>query len=472
MKYRKEIPEIEPCDLLVCGGGPAGVAAALSAARQGLKVRLVESQAQLGGMATSGHVSQWLGGRSQEGAWVVAGLFRELAEAAVADGCALLPGPPPRDRAYQPHGWMPWFAHGVPVEPFGLARLLDRKMIEAGVELLFETQAVDALVRDDRISHVVISNKSGLQAVPAAVFVDATGDADIAALSGCGFELGREPDHLTTLSSLIFHVYNVRAGDLAQYIERNRAPKFIREIEKLRSQGQWPFDINCCLSTKLVHDDVFMLNTVHILEACGIDARSRSDALVRGRQGCRELLGVLRRNFPGFRDARIKSVASTLGVRESRRITGDFRLRADDLEQGRDFPDTIGFSMFGWDLLDPKNPNRMPHADISTGRYICKTPKTSTVPIPYRIMVPRPVQNLLCPGRAVSVERDVLGPLRVMAPCAAMGEAAGIAAGLVFREGVPARGISVQELRRRLREAGCLVDRECLPPVSARRDPE
>ena len=177
-----------------------------------------------------------------------------------------------------------------------------------------------------------------------------------------------------------------------------------------------------------------MINMVQVPGVNGVDARSRTQGLIRGRADAFQMLEVFRKHFPGFEHAKMKCVASMLGVRESRRIQGEFRLRVDQLKSNTTFEDTIGFSMYGWDLLDPKRPNFQPLVDFSGGKYTSKVAKSPSTPIPYRIMVPRPVTNLLCPGRAVSVERDVLGPLRVMAPCMAMGEACGVAAGQIVRE--------------------------------------
>ncbi|MCK5119656.1 MAG: FAD-dependent oxidoreductase, partial [Candidatus Latescibacteria bacterium] len=152
---------------------------------------------------------------------------------------------------------------------------------------------------------------------------------------------------------------------------------------------------------------------------------------------------------PGFREARIKAVAPLMGVRETRRIVGDYTLRVDDLVGTVTFPDTIALSAYGWDLPDPNRPSHQPMHGQS---------KSPVTPIPYRIMVPRPVENLICPGRAVSVERDVLGPIRVMAPCMAMGEAAGLAACQAVRRGVSFREVETQRLRAALRECGAIVN--------------
>ena len=165
------------------------------------------------------------------------------------------------------------------------------------------------------------------------------------------------------------------------------------------------------------------------------------------------------------------AVASLLGIRETRRIKADFSLRVADLRDGPELPDTVGFSMYGWDLPDPHKPSVQPLVDESTGKYINKVQKALSTPIAYRIMVPRPVTNLLCPGRAVSVERDVLGPLRVMAPCMAMGEACGTAAALIVRDNIAAAEVSASRLRARLREVGAIVDRQALPVIPPRQDP-
>jgi hypothetical protein len=470
MNFSRNIPLTRPYDLVVCGGGPAGCAAALAARREGLRVLLAESQSQPGGMATSGLVSHWLGGRTQEGAWVVGGLFRELAQEAAADGCALLPTLDP-SRTYQPHGWLPWFIHGIPVDPYGMARFLDTKLLTAGVDLLYDTRVIDARTEGRKITHVVLQHKGGLEAVPAATVVDATGDADVAAFSGCEVTAGREEDGLMTPASLTFHLYNVNHRRLHDAIESGRSPKFREKIEALRQAGEWPFPYEIFISVQLVQKDVAMINTMRLTGVDGLDARSRTLALIRGRAEASDLLNVFRRHFPGFENAELKCVASALGVRETRRIGSAFRLSVADLTTGADFADTVGFSMYGWDLPDPHRPSHQPLVDETDGKFINKVQKYPCTPIPYRIMIPRPIENLLCPGRAVGVERDVLGPLRVMAPCMAMGEACGLASAQMASSGLTAQAVDIARLRERLRSAGALVDRAALPPISPRDDP-
>jgi glycine/D-amino acid oxidase-like deaminating enzyme len=452
MKYAKELPVWEPYDLVVCGGGPSGVPAALAARRAGLRVLLVEAQGQLGGVTTSAGVSHLLGGRTPDNRHqLVGGIFQEITEELVRRGGAIDPRTIDWSGKYQPHGWHKGaLGAGVPVDPYLYAALLDEKLLEAGVEVLFFTQFVDAVVADSRVTHVVLFNKSGLFTVPATAVVDATGDADVAARAGCEVTKGREDDGLMTPATLIFHVDHVDQDALAAAIDATDSPRFRELIQELRDRGEWPFPYEIFISVQLTHKGTLMINTTRITDVDGTDGRSISRGLMQGRREVHRLLALLRRYFPGFQDAQLKLVAPVLGIRETRRIVGDFVLRVQDLMEGADFPDTIGYSGYGWDLPDPKRPSYQPMQEVRR--------KRSDTPIPYRVMVPRPVLNVICPGRAISVEREVLGPLREQAPCYAMGHAAGLAAALAVREGLAFRDVDPAALREALLADGAIVD--------------
>ena len=447
--FCRELPVGKPYDLVVCGGGPSGVAAALAARRAGLGVLVVEGQGQLGGNGTSGLVSHWLGGRTSDcQRWVVGGLFRSMCEEAAERGIALVPVPDPAKK-YQPHGWFKGqLAAGIPFDPYGMAAYLDEKMAAAEVDVLLLTQAVDAVVDQGRITHVVLFNKSGLAAVPAAAVIDATGDADLAARTGCELVKGRDSDSLMTPASLTFHVDNVDQDALDAYIHEHDCPRFRKKIAQLRESGEWTFPNEIFISVQLEEKGTMMINTTRLVGIDGTDGASITEGMIRGRREVEKLMTLMREHFPGFARARLKCVAPLLGVRETRRIRGRYVLSVEDLAAGRAFDDTIGFSAYGWDLPDPKRPSDNP----SHGR------KLAVTPMPYRIMVPAPVENLICPGRAVSVERPVLGPLRVMAPSMAMGEAAGEAAAAVVRKRVPFRDVDPKTLRNALRAHGAIVE--------------
>lgn len=469
ISYKSNISEFGEYDVVVCGGGPSGCAAALSAGRAGLKTLLIESMGQLGGMAVTGLVSQWLGGRTQEGEWVVGGIFKELAEEATSKNHALLPLLN-HDEKYHPFGWYDWFIHGIPLDPFSVDMFLDEKMEEAGVDVLLHTQIVDVMTKNNIITHVVVFNRSGLIAVPARAVIDATGNADVAARSGCETIKGRKEDGKMTPSSLIFHVYDVDQEELTQGIEKERDPKFRNLINQLKDQGEWNFPYDIFICTQLPQKGEFYINTIRLIGVDGTDGESISDGMKRGRKEIHELMRIFKKYFPGFKDAKIKAIAPQLGIRETRRIVGDFILTVEDLQTDKSFDDCIGFSMYGWDLPHPDKPSEQPFADDEVTGYKHKVTKGLSTPLPYRMMIPKPIKNLICPGRAVSVEGQVLGPVRVMAPCMAMGEAAGLASRQVIESAVSFGSINIQLLRNQLRENNAIVDWEKLPPIYPRKD--
>ncbi len=458
----QKIPVTDEYDVVVCGGGPAGCAAALSARRSGCSVLLVENQGQLGGMGTSGLVSHWLGGRTYDCKdWVVGGIFRELTKKAVDRGIALMPMPEPEGR-YSPHGWGQAgpITAGIPFDPFAMASMLDDEMRTAGVDVLFFTRIIDVKLSGSVISHVVIHNKSGLQAVPAKTVIDSTGDADVAALSGCETVLGREEDRLMTPVTLQVQFDHIDADLLANYANQQDtggAFRWLDEIQKLIKEGEWPFEYNRLISVQLTDKDTFMVNTSRLTGCDGTDGASISKAMAQGRKESLQLLAILRKHAPGFANARIKAVAPLLGVRETRRIIGDFVLRVQDLVDDIPLLDVIGLSAYGWDLPDPKRPSDNPNIGKERGV------KKEILEIPYRIMIPRPITNLICPGRAVSVEREILGPMRVMAPCMAMGEAAGVAVQQAISKNIALASVDTTALRSHLQAHGALVDLKDLP---------
>ena len=432
-------------DVIVTGGGPAGVAAAIASAESGAKTLLVEAMGELGGTGTAGGVSHWLGGRFADcSGFVIGGLFRRFAEAAAAEGFALLPQP--EKQGYSPFGWdgNPHLTAGVPFDRWRMSEFLDRQCLAAGVELLFLTRLVGCTTGGDKITSVTLHNKSGLFDLAASQFIDATGDADLAAAAGVPFRVGRDSDHLTAPATLEFQVEGVDEAALSGYINEHHANRMLAEIRRLTEQGIWKFPYDRFICVRMPEEGVFLINTSLLTGVNGLDGRSVSDAMVRGRRESFELLELMRKHFPGFRHAKLRCIAALPGIRETRRIDGKFTLTVRDLREGTRFADTIGFCCYGWDLPDPNRPSYQPMTEQKIAI------RNDLIPLPFRIMQPKKIVNLLCPGRAISVERDVLGPVRVMASCMAMGEAAGTAAARPE--------LSVEALREALRGRGCIVD--------------
>ncbi len=456
MLFEREIPVLYQAELIVAGGGVTGVAAAVAAARRGVKTLLLERGGALGGVATAGLCNILLGGRRclpEKGARkvrCVGGIFEEISDRLIRNGGAVDPDAIPQEG--NPHGWSHGScADGLVVDNEALKRLLDELCCESGVRVLYFTEIVGAERDGNRIASLVCHNKSGLFAAAARTVIDCTGDAEVAMAAGVPTELGRNNSGATAPTSVLMLVEGVEREKIFAYLEPDWYGRFRFRglIRELREQGIWNWPYEIFISMQLVRPDVFLINTVRQVGVNGVDGESLSEAMRSGRAECAALFEVMRRHIPGFANASIRQIADIVGVRETRRIKGDFVLTAAALEGDDDFPDTITYSGYGaWDLPDPNRPSHQPRENRKLREFI---------PIPYRVMVPPAIENLLVAGRSISVERDVLGPLRVMAPCAGMGQAAGTAAALVLETGRTFADIDISELRRRLREAGAVV---------------
>ena len=443
MLYTKRIKNKETAyDLIVCGGGVSGFSTALAAAEEGIQVLLIERDACIGGVATNGLVNHILGGRTYKNGKIITsigGIYERLELRLLEEGAAV--DVKDIDFSNPPHGWFAGLAAGVVINGEKAKLVFEQFLTEAGVEILYHTSVIDVVKEsDDRIDGLIIHNKSGLSFVRGKYFADTTGDADICALADCPYLVGDENGGVAP-ASLELHVDNVDHEELSSYMANTGDLRFRKLIEPLRTQGIWDFPYEIFISVMLTEKDVFMINTNRMVGVDALDARSVTQGIIDARKENYRLLEIMRSYFPGFKKARIRSIAPSLGIRESRRIVGEYVLTVDDLASEKAFDDAIAYSVYGWDLPDPKKPSLQPDT---------KKHKSLYTPIPYRCILPKKVDNLIVAGRCISVERPVLGPTRVMAPCIAMGEAAGYATKLALDCDAAYKDVDIAALREKI----------------------
>jgi len=428
-------------DVVVAGGGPAGLMAAAAAARTGYSVLLLERYGFLGGAGTAGGLSTFCGLHAKvhgEHRRVIHGLADEL-----LDRLGKL------DALNAPHLTI---NDGIQAQAFdisGYKIAADELVTSSGARILFHALAVGVIMAaDDTIAAVLIESKSGRAAVRGRIFIDATGDGDLAAWSGAPFE--KSPRLL--YPSLMFRINGVdvaTAGDrpwrtveqLMDAAERAGTHSFPRKKPIVRPQRN-PLEWRANL-TQLSNGDG------SAIDGTDVDQLTRGE--LEGRQQALDAFTFIRDNTPGFGDSYIVDIAPQIGIRETRRIVGSYQLTEDDVLGCADFEDTIGVN--GW-------PVESHVAGTVEFRWQRGDDPRGFNQLPFRMILPGRIANMYVIGRCASMTHDAQSAARVTGPCFAMGEAAGTAAGLALSAGVTCRDVDVAELQQRLERAGAYLGRE------------
>lgn len=454
----RPIPADAEFDLVVAGGGPAGTAAAVCAARLGLRVLLAEATGCLGGMGTSGLVASF-GPVSDGERMLVGGFMKELLETMWAR------------KAFGPQVTLD-FLHRqlnrwVPFQPELLKRILDEFASAAGVEVRFFTRVVEAEVSGRRLAGVVLANVEGLRFVPAKTFIDATGDAALAAVAGaqCKVVL-RDTDTVSpsTLCSLLGGMnWNDPAyGDDWRGIDAVKARVRNELVPRAIEEGFFTQEDRFFPGMNRVGAQGATLNAGHVFNLDPLSVRSLSEGMMFGRKLAEEYAEFYRRYVPGCEAVELLATAPVMGVRDSRRIVGEFELTIADFLARRQFPDQIAVYNRPTDV-HPTNTSRAEyerflkdfHGKDNLARGEC-------VGIPYSILVPRGWHNLWVAGRCHSSDTKVHGSIRAQSAAYMMGQAAGTAAAQSIRTGQPADDLDTAALVQALRDAGAYLPQQSL----------
>jgi ribulose 1,5-bisphosphate synthetase/thiazole synthase len=421
-------------DVLVAGGGPAGVAAAISAARAGAQTLLIEQRGFLGGMGTVALVPAFCPYSDGEKA-VVRGIGLELLEQMKA-ACE----PDFRERFGAELDW-------VPIDPEVLKRVYDEAVAESGAEVLLHTIASQTVMDETgrKVEGVVIVNKSGRSIIKAKTVIDTTGDADLAALAGAPFHKGGEAGELQA-ATMCYMLANVDHKRFVEYLSESGDTEQIHQaVQQAQADGKLPPGRDSVSGLAWVADYLVGVNFGHVFGIDGSRAEDLTRGAILGRQLVSRQLEFFRTYVPGFEHAHLVSTGEQIGIRETRRIVGDYILAQEDFMNMVSFTDDIARNSYFIDI----------HMARSSGAmHIHHLPPGKSHGVPYRCMLPAGLDNLWVAGRAASSDRVVQGSLRVMPNCFAMGQAAGLAASMAAGTDCLSRNVDISGLQRRLIQQG------------------
>lgn len=427
-------------DVIVCGAGPAGVMAALAAARGGARTLLIDAFGVPGGNMTSGLPLLGLhdGQRPTTG-----GIPRQFLERVAGYGGVT--GDFRRQSCVVP-------------DPEIIKLVLLEMLQEAGVELLLHTVVSRALLADNarRIRGVVIEAKGGRRVLCGSQFIDATGDADVAASAGVPCEKGPGNNGKTQSMTLMFTVGNVQMDRFAAWGGYNRAVALYRQLSAAEGfRNPRRTDLSGFWHTSNRPGE-FALNVTRVVSLDGTDAKQLTQAEIEGRYQAWEFLNrFLRPHVPGFEQAYMVSTAVKIGVRESRRIIGEYVLTEEDIISFRKFADTIAVGCYPIDIHSPGGDGtRYIPEQFYGGKYYT---------IPWRCLLPVGLDNLLVAGRCISATHEALSAIRVMPIVMCMGQAAGTAAAVAVQASIDVRHVDVAAIQNALRCSGAVLSAEDAP---------
>lgn len=442
-------------DIIVAGGGPAGINAAIAAGRQGKTTLLIERYGFVGGMSTAALVYPWMTFHTESGKQVIKGIAQEIVERLIERG-----GSPGHQRDTI------GFVHTVtPYHPEIYQVLAMEMLYEAGADVLLHSFIDEVNVKDGRIDHLIVSGKSGRFKLSGTMFIDCTGDADVAYLSGAPVQVGREKDQLTQPLTMKFRMRGVDLEKVKQYI-LDHPDHFYKkmmvkelannEVPLTGVQGfypQWeaggvPINRDQVLFFIGPANDEVLVNCSRVQGHNGADVYDLTKAELEGRKQVLMLRDFFRNSIPGFENADVSNVGTQIGVRETRRINGEYILTKEDVTAGKKFADVIARSGYPIDIHDPTKKNVEVAWVEGDGAF----------DIPYRSLVAKQVDNLLAAGRCISTTHEAFATTRLTPSAMATGQAAGTAAALAIDEVCAPADIDVKQLQHILVSEGVVLD--------------
>lgn len=443
-------------DVVIIGGGPAGTVAAIASARCGAKTLLVEQNGYLGGMLTmagTGPQMTFHAGSTQ----VVQGIAEEIVARLVKEG-------------FSPGHLEDFVGYASSVTPFdaeGMKLILETMVKEAGADLLYHTVYTGCEWEDRKIRKVRLYGKQGFFDVSASVFIDASADADLATHAGIGSVYGREEDHLAQPMTMNIKVSNVNRDKMIEYIKNNSGdmletipferlqliPRSGMQgaysiIRMAKEKGEFPIDRDMVLCFETNNPGEYILNMSRIIKKSALDSFDLTEAEIEGRKQAHAIVAFMRNYIPGFEHAVIVTTGPHIGIRESRKINGAYRLTASDLLENKMFEDAIAMGGYPIDIHSPDG-GTMEHHYLKKGSWYS---------IPYRCLYTNELDNLLVAGRCISATHEACAAVRVTPILMAISEGAGTAAAIAAKQGIGVAAIDVAQLQNLLKDHGAFLE--------------
>jgi hypothetical protein len=446
-------------DVLVVGGGPAGMGAAIGAAKAGADVILIERHGFLGGNATAALVMPLMSFHTERhhvknigpsetilptdhgpGDPVIAGALYELLKHLIRAGGAIAPSPKT--------------GYVVPFDPEVFKIVAMELMDSYNIKMLFHSFA-SGIFDDHGTRGVILETKSGPLVIKATTIVDCTGDGDIAASSGAGFDIGRDEDHLVQPMTLMFRMIDFNKSSFSKYVEAHpdqwKGVYGLWDlIKKAEQNGELALPRENILFFATPHPNELSVNSTRIKKVLGVDVWDLTYAEWEGRRQVKQIASFLKRYVPGFEDAYIAQTGVTAGIRETRRIIGEYILTAEDVLEAKKFDDVVARCSYPVDVHNP----------LGKGTLLKRLPPGEAYDIPLRCLLPKDIDHVLVAGRCISGDHVAHSSYRVMPTSMATGQAAGVCAAMASHKKVAPRQIDAADVQRELIKQGANLGRK------------
>ena len=445
----RQVEVINNVDVLVIGGGPAGIGAAIGAAKAGASTMLVEAMGSFGGMWTNGLVITLAGFNS----WLRP--YRRCVDGVMGEWIAMAEK---RGGVENNRSWV------LSSDPEIMKLTADELLLKYQVRCLLHTWMADVIVEENKVKGAIVENVDGRKAIMAKIVVDCTGNGDVVARAGAGFNISPELQPMT-LPFFLAEVNPQGSADyedeltipfgpepgflgkqlLTEYTSRRRDVGIDREMLSHACEvGELPFFGGPWFGG--LRKNYPWVNTTRVYGSA-VNANELTAAEMEARSDAHRIVNYYKKHCKGFENSWIMNTSATIGIRETRRLDGAYAMTKDDIVSNRKFEDSIALGVWPIDVHPPKNQNGMHDMYVPL-----------PFQIPYRSLLPAKIDNLLVGGRCISVDREALGTVRVGATCGATGHAAGVAAALAAQAGSPPRNLSYKEVQKEILNQKAIIE--------------